>query len=204
MGNLSKNRGLSLIEVLVVLAILAILIVLVLFSFRPQLQLAKGRDARRKADLSLLKNKLDDYYNDRGRYPTSLDCKKDSLSPYLSSIPRDPRGDCYTYEVDTTGQWYKIYAKLDNISDPIIASLGCQNGCGPLGNNYGVSSSNVSLGGSAGTSPTPTTTPVAGHCPGETAPSCGNPQAYCPPSGSWSGCCEGSLYCSGSDYWCCP
>lgn len=211
MANLSKNRGLALskskgftlIESLIVLAILLILIFAAIAIFKPQGQLQKARDARRKADLSLLKNKLDDYYNDKGRYPANLSLCGQSFTPYLNQVPCDPKGGDYTYLANDSGQWYKIYAKLEYEKDAVIASIGCQSGCGPsAAYNYGVSSPNVSVGETmAGLTPTPT---PSGRCLGWTPPGCTNPQAYCPPSGVATQCCPGLLYCSGGEYWCCP
>ncbi len=140
----NSGKGMTLLEVLVVAAVIGLLAVTLLISVRPKDQLAKGRDARRKADLELLSQKLEDYYNDYDEYPNALTCNA-SFDPYLVRIPCDPRGGSYFY-VTTTGQEYKIYTTLEYTQDPVIASSSCSSGCGP-GNqyNYGVSSPNVGL-----------------------------------------------------------
>lgn len=228
MANFSKNHrlalthplggmtGVSLTELLIAVTILVVVATIALFVFKPQTQLQKARDARRKADLSLLKNKLDDYYNDKGAYPISDNCGSGTcagnftctdanpLSGYLAKIPCDPRGGDYCYTSACSGQWYRIYTKLEYEKDLVIASLGCQVGCGPQGAyNYGVTSSNTSLV-VTGPTPTPTGIPLPTRCPGWSPPSCANPQAYCPPQGGTACCAPRALFCSGPDYWCCP
>jgi len=152
-----KNNGLTMIELLIVTTIIALFILVAIFAY--QLQLAKGRDARRKADLDKLQNVLEDYLNDEVCYPEPGEiltdgkiCKK-PFAPYLSSLPCDPINNIYYnyfYSYDSTKTckgWYKIYTKLENTKDPIIAKVGCggsdecpSGGCGPSCNyNYWVS-----------------------------------------------------------------
>ncbi len=143
MKKFKKSKGVTLIELLVILAILALLILAAIFTWR--LQLAKGRDARRKADLHHLQNILEDYYNDHHTYPPTLHCGE-SLSPYLQEIYCGPSGDDYDYETDGSRQYFIIYTKLENENDPAIAEVGCTTGCGlTCEYNYGVASQNASL-----------------------------------------------------------
>lgn len=144
-----KLAGLTLIELLVVLAILSILILAGVSTYRTQL--AKGRDGKRKADLNKIQKALEDYMNDEDCYPSDFSCSA-SFTPYLKQVPCDPINNdnfnyFYSYDDGTTcKKWYKIYTKLENINDPIIAKVGCAPpvGCGPSGNyNYWVSSPNM-------------------------------------------------------------
>jgi len=150
-----KNNGLTMIELLIVTTIIALFILVAIFAY--QLQLAKGRDARRKADLDKIQNVLEDYLNDKICYPEPEEivtaegyiCGK-PFAPYLSSLPCDPLNNTYYnyfYSYDSTKTckgWYKIYTKLENTKDPIIEKVGCTGGCGPSGNyNYWVSSPNM-------------------------------------------------------------
>ncbi|TSC53600.1 MAG: Uncharacterized protein LiPW31_339, partial [Microgenomates group bacterium LiPW_31] len=136
-----KNNGLTMIELLIVLAILSVFILVAIFTYLGQL--AKGRDARRKADLDKIQNVLEDYLNDEVCYPEPGEiltdgkiCKK-PFSPYLSQLPCDPINNTfynYFYSFDSTKTckgWYKIYTKLENTKDPIIEKVGCAGGCGP-------------------------------------------------------------------------
>jgi len=129
---------------LIVIVFLAILATLLLVTLKPQTQLQKSRDARRKADLVKLRTILEDYNNDKKSYPGSLVCGS-SLDPYIDKIPCDPQtGTSYAYVKSATAYW--IYAKLEYDKDKTIAEVGCASGCGPSCNyNYGVSSPNVGL-----------------------------------------------------------
>lgn len=150
-----KSKGFTLIEVLIVVAILAILILMALFAYRTQI--AKGRDARRKADLDRMQKAFEDYYNDEGCYPSPDEitsgffiCRGDFFT-YFSELPCDPQNSSnYNYFYSYPGSencksWYKIYTKLENEQDSAITKVGCITGCGPSNNyNYVVTSPNVS------------------------------------------------------------
>jgi prepilin-type N-terminal cleavage/methylation domain-containing protein len=148
---LKKNlRGMSLTEILIVVSILSIIAVGLIAAFQPSTQLAKARDARRKADLQKLKSPLEDYYNDNKCYPDAslLVCSPGTaFQPYKDKVPCDPEtGKSYVYEkVDCNT--YRIYVKLENKSDTDIAAVGCSGGCGPspFDYNWGISSPNTQL-----------------------------------------------------------
>lgn len=128
--------GVSLLELVVVVAIIGFLGTLVFWTFRTQI--AKGRDAKRKADIVRIQVAIEEYEKDNDCYPTPisiLNCDPGSgLRPYLNKIPCDPTSNTsYTYEPETSScpRWYRIYANLENQEDPIIEKLGCTYGCGP-------------------------------------------------------------------------
>jgi len=142
---LKKEQGISITELLIVVAFLAVMTVLLLVYLNPGAQLGKARDARRKSDLSKLKNVLEDYYNDKKCYPSGLE--KLVVDEYIDNLPVDPSKQSYAYFPDGCDK-YRIYVKLDYEKDPAIAEAGCQDDCGPAGScvyNYGVCSSNVGL-----------------------------------------------------------
>lgn len=132
----NKQKGLTLIEILIVVALLS-LILLALFKVF-NLDIGRTKDAQRKSDLHDIKLAFEDYYNDHQTYPPEsflINCGGDSLLPYLKKVPCDPvTGEPYLYFPypgnGDNSRGYRILSILEDPSDPIIKKLGCQNGCG--------------------------------------------------------------------------
>jgi general secretion pathway protein G len=81
-----RNSGFTLIEMLVVMAVIATLLTLAVPRYFSGLE--KSREAVLHQSLSSLRETLDKYYGDMGKYPDALDelvAKK-----YLRSVPTDP------------------------------------------------------------------------------------------------------------------
>lgn len=79
-------RGFTLIELLVVMTIIALLLTLAVPRYFHSVE--RSKDTVLRDNLSIVRESLDKYYADLGRYPDSLDdlvTKK-----YLRSVPRDP------------------------------------------------------------------------------------------------------------------
>ena len=161
-NNTERQRGLSMIEVLIVVVVIGILAVILLGYFNPLEKRDRAVDSRRKSDLDRLTVALEDYYGDKNCYPTPamapdyLPCSGDTdenFHLYLGTIPCDPAtGQSYDYEPEESvcPQYYRIYTNLRWESDPQIAEVGCSSGCGSdYAYNYGVSSPNVSLEGAS-------------------------------------------------------
>jgi general secretion pathway protein G len=94
--------GWTLIELLVVLSLIMILTSLAMVQYRNSVQTA--REASLKSDLFLIRDSIDQYYADKGKYPESLDALV--AEHYLRSIPEDP----ITRATDT---WQTIQAEPD-------------------------------------------------------------------------------------------
>lgn len=155
----SLSSGFTLIEVLMVVAVFALISTITyLGSVRGTLE--KGRDSKRKTDLNKLVRVMEDYYNDQGRYPPANDPPDGNISlvpwgaaflPYVAELPKDPLSPTkqYYYQTDASRSFYVIYTRLENLTDPDIARVGCQSGCGiDAGNkvyNYLVKSTDVRL-----------------------------------------------------------
>jgi type II secretion system protein G len=159
---LPRQKGFTLIEILIVISILGIISTVALGNFRNS-QL-KGRDLRRKEDLRHLKAAVELYYNDYGRYPSAdgggriLGCPTSSSAPcewgvgtftdgktlYEQKVPADPsRTLTYFYKTSSDASRYQIFARLENTKDPMILT-GLNVDCG-VTCNYGVSSPNVQV-----------------------------------------------------------
>jgi len=82
----NKIGGYSLIELLIVMSIIAILASIAVPSYRRHV--IKAKEAVLKENLFQMRQAIDAYYADHGRYPGSLGELKDAH--YLREIPVDP------------------------------------------------------------------------------------------------------------------
>ena len=78
--------GFTMIELLVVLSIIMILSSIILVQYRQSVTAA--REAVLRSDLHLMRDAIDQYYADKGTYPSSLDTLVSE--GYLRAIPDDP------------------------------------------------------------------------------------------------------------------
>lgn len=81
-----QKRGFTLIELLVVMAIIALLLTIV--SPRYFTSVDRAREAVLKQNLSILRDAIDKYYADTGRYPASLNQLVEDR--YIRAVPVDP------------------------------------------------------------------------------------------------------------------
>jgi general secretion pathway protein G len=82
----THRRGFTLIELLVVMAVLATLLTLALPRYVSGLE--RSREAVLRHDPAVLRETLDRFRGDTGRYPASLD--ELVTARYLRNLPRDP------------------------------------------------------------------------------------------------------------------
>ena len=84
--------GFTLIELLVVLAVIALLLTIAVPRYFQSLD--RSKEAVLKQDLSIMRDAIDKYYGDTGKYPDALE---DLVSKkYLRNIPVDPITDSAT------------------------------------------------------------------------------------------------------------
>lgn len=168
---LSKEKGFTLIELVIVIGILAILSIFVLAVVNPIEQFAKARDAQRKSNLGQIQKALEQYYQDNGKYPANngsyqiVNVNGQAVtwggaagwSPYMNLVPSDPISTrTYVYYSYSNQQTYILYASLERgTKDPQACNKGnactsltgvngapSANSCG-LTCNYGISSPNT-------------------------------------------------------------
>ncbi len=81
-----RRRGFTLVELLVVMAIIAMLLTIAVPRYFRSLE--RSREAVLKQDLTTLRESIDRFYGDTGKYPPTLAALVDKH--YLRSIPVDP------------------------------------------------------------------------------------------------------------------
>jgi general secretion pathway protein G len=99
---LRRERGFTLIELLVVISMISILAAMGVVQYRNSVQ--RTREATLRKDLFEIRDVIDQYYADKGKYPSSLDALVSD--GYLRKIPGDP----ITNSADT---WQTVPADTD-------------------------------------------------------------------------------------------
>ena len=80
------TRGFTLIELLIVIALISILATMGLVQYKNSVQ--SSREAVLHTDLFRMRDAIDQYYADKGKYPASLDALVSD--GYMRKIPEDP------------------------------------------------------------------------------------------------------------------
>jgi general secretion pathway protein G len=83
---LRTDEGWTLIELLVVISLIMILSAVAMASYRDSV--VRAKEAALKSDLFLMRDAIDQYYADKGKYPDSLDALVSES--YLRTVPKDP------------------------------------------------------------------------------------------------------------------
>jgi general secretion pathway protein G len=96
------QRGFTLVELLVVIALISILAAMAVVQHRNSVQ--RGQEAVLKTNLFRMRDAIDQYYADKGKYPSSLDTLVSEQ--YIRRIPIDP----FTNSADS---WQTVPAEPD-------------------------------------------------------------------------------------------
>lgn len=126
MKNIFKQKGFTLVELLIVISIIGVLATLLMSNFIGVRQ--RARDAQRKSDLRQIQSALEIYRSDNGSYPTTVpncsssikssDC---STSTYMQNVPHDPNGagsyNGGNYYYQSNGTTYTLGSCLENTAD---------------------------------------------------------------------------------------
>jgi len=97
-----RQSGFTLIELLVVIALISILAGMAVVQYRNSIQ--RTQEATLKTNLFRMRDAIDQYYADKGKYPASLDALVSEQ--YLRRVPEDP----FTKSSDT---WQTVPAEPD-------------------------------------------------------------------------------------------
>ena len=82
----SAQRGFTLIELLVVISMISILAAMSMVQYRNSIR--RAQEVTLKHDLFQMRDAIDQYYADKGKYPASLDALV--TDGYVRRIPDDP------------------------------------------------------------------------------------------------------------------
>jgi general secretion pathway protein G len=105
------DRGFTLIELIIVLSIIGLLVGLALPTYKSAS--VKAREAVLKENLTILRKLIDQYAQDKGKYPASLQALvQDS---YLRTIPVDPMTHLAT-------TWVEV-RELPSPEDPMLNTI---------------------------------------------------------------------------------
>src|SRR5690242_18678798 len=82
----TRSRGFTLVELLVVISLISILAAMGLVQYKNSI--LRTQESVLKTDLFRVRDAIDQYYADKGKYPASLDALVSD--GYLRKIPEDP------------------------------------------------------------------------------------------------------------------
>ncbi len=99
-----KNKGFTLVELMVVISIIAVLSTIGLVYYGDFTK--NSRDAKRQSDLKLIQSALEDYRADSLNYPYALAdpfVSADGSKTYLNKLPTDPLSSNPNYQYVPSG-----------------------------------------------------------------------------------------------------
>lgn len=102
---MNNNKGFTIIEMLTVIAIIGILASIVAPSF--QRSVIRAKEASLRNTLFVLRDVIDQYYADQGKYPETLEVLTEKK--YIRSVPSDP----FTHSNET---WILIAPEGENLT----------------------------------------------------------------------------------------
>lgn len=143
MNIIQTKKGFTLIEILIVVSIIGLLASIVFVGLGASR--ARGRDARRLADLQSIQTGLELYFTKTGTYPATL-AGLVSGGIGVIKIPTDPTvANSYGYGVNNAGNSYVLIADTEAAAGDAIYKSSLQ--AGDLGGTWtnGVSVANCGL-----------------------------------------------------------
>jgi prepilin-type N-terminal cleavage/methylation domain-containing protein len=146
MKKINKNRGFTLVELLVVISIIAILSSVLATGYVTSQK--NARDAARKLNLKSIADALNMYYNDYGTYPGSIafgsEFKDANGTVYMVKVPSESTTDgLVQIQYQAGSKSFKLFTNLENNEDKACVPGGCTGYTISRGCCYAVTSSNI-------------------------------------------------------------
>jgi len=109
-----KNKGFTIVELLIVIVVIGILATLVIVTFTGIQK--KGRDSQRQTDINAVQSHVESFYAQHGFYPTLADLGNTTfVSTYMKGLDpdalKDPKGPSKAITTTTTKDQYGFEAK---------------------------------------------------------------------------------------------
>lgn len=111
---INRSLGFTLIELLVVISIMAILMAMTAVSYTTAQQ--KGRDAKRRVDISSIQKGFEQYFAENAQYDSASGCGNmgGDSTHFPAGLPSDPKNSSpYTYSYRCSTTAYCVCARLE-------------------------------------------------------------------------------------------
>jgi prepilin-type N-terminal cleavage/methylation domain-containing protein len=121
---INRQRGFTIVELLIVIVVIGILAALVIVQFT-NVQ-ARARDAERKSDIRALESKVAEYYALQGNYPLTIAAINNPTNVVPTDACKAPggSGDCTTPD-------YGYHAYKAGTTPAVATATDCDNGANP-------------------------------------------------------------------------
>ncbi len=141
-GDKSRQKGFTVVELLITIGIIAILTAAIVAVIRPLDYIKRSRDTRRISDLKVIQTALEQYYGTENSYPSSVPTDGSALvNPsgtvtFLNTTPKDPESPskdyCYFQGAcsgESAESSYTLCASLEMSSGTSCAACPTNNYC---------------------------------------------------------------------------
>lgn len=114
-----KQRGFTIVELLIVIVVIAILAAITIVAFRGVQ--SRSRDSARSATVAQIQKALEAYYSTYGVYPASSPGSGTNVPSGFVGVWGS--GGAYSYSIDTAGNWMIRLTQTPDGAAPIVSRV---------------------------------------------------------------------------------